>query len=167
MQFSKGLSTMRVRIYKSEANILQRAVVNAIMTYTSTDLSASYLDVIKDHIYSDPEVSLSRRSTQTVMFAILRNYLSMIAPIVPLLSEEVWVHTPAILKKEVVSPTMLGWYKPEEKWNDQDLVKEFTQLELVHSAVRTNIEQAKATKYVAISRFWLVTNRRERIGDLR
>lgn len=116
------------------------------MTYTSAELSASYLDVIKDHIYSDPEDSLSRRSTQTVMFAILKNYLSMVAPIVPLLSEEVWVHTPAILKKEVESPMMLGWYKPEEKWNDPVLVKEFGQLELIHSVVKMKIEQAKVAK---------------------
>lgn len=146
MQFNKGLSTTRVRSHETETNIPQRAAVNSIMIYTSVDLSASYLDLVKDHIYCDPEGSLSRRSTQTVMFAILRNYLSMIAPIVPILSEEVWVHTPAILKKEVVSPTMLGWYKPEEKWNDQVLVKDFGQLEMIHSAVRMNIEQARAAK---------------------
>lgn len=146
MQFSKGQFTIRVRIYEPETDIPQRAVVNSIMVYTSVDLSASYLDLVKDHIYCDPEGSLSRRSTQTVMFAILRNYLSMIAPIVPILSEEVWVHTPTILKKEVVSPTMLGWYRPEEKWNNRGLVKDFGQLELVYSAVKMNIEQAKTAK---------------------
>lgn len=146
MQFNKGLSTTRVRTHETETNMLQRTVVNSIMVYTLVDLSASYLDLVKDHVYCDPEGSLSRRSTQTVMFAILRNYLSMIAPIVPILSEEVWVHTPAILKKEVVSPTMLGWYKPEEKWNNRGLVEDFGQLELVHSAVKMNIEQAKTAK---------------------
>lgn len=146
MEFSKGLSTIRVRTYELETNIPQRAVVSTIMNYTSVDLSSFYMDLVKDHMYSDPEDSHSRRSTQTVMFAILQNYFSMVGPIVPLLCEEVWVHTPAILKKEIESPMMLGWYKPEEKWNDQVLVKEFGQLELIHSAVRMKIEEAKVAK---------------------
>lgn len=102
--------------------------------------------MIKDRIYSDPANSLSRRSAQTVMYHILRNYLSMLAPIVPLLTEEVWAHTPAAVTRGAVSPSRLGWYRPEERWNDKELVADFALLEEVHAVVRAGIERARAAR---------------------
>lgn len=118
--------------------------VTAIMNYTTLDLSAFYLDVIKDRIYSDPITSLSRRSAQTVMYHILRSYLSMLAPVVPLLTEEIWENTPTAAKAEAVSPSRLGWYKPEEKWNNEALVSQFEVLEGLHKIVRAGVENGKA-----------------------
>lgn len=40
------------------------------MTYTSTNLSAFYLDVTKDSLYSDPMGSQRRRGIQTVMYYV-------------------------------------------------------------------------------------------------
>ncbi|RPB11360.1 isoleucyl-tRNA synthetase [Morchella conica CCBAS932] len=125
--------------------------VNAITNYTTLDLSAFYLDVIKDRIYSDPAHSLSRRSAQTVMHHILRNYVSMLAPIVPLLTEEVWAHTPAAVTRGAVSPSRLGWYRPDERWNDGELVAHFALLEEVHAVVRVGIERARTAHLFIVS----------------
>lgn len=127
---------------RQKLTLLKLAVVNTIGLYT-VDLSASYLDTVKDRAYSDPMNSLSRRSAQTVLYYLLMNYLSMISPIVPLLAEELWVFTPENLKKEVVSPIMLGWYQPKEQWNNKELVEEFWHLDIIGSAVKKNIEKAK------------------------
>ncbi|KAL7274888.1 isoleucine-tRNA ligase [Rhizina undulata] len=126
-------------------------VVNAITTYTNTDLSAFYLDVIKDRAYCDPVDSLSRRSIQTVMYHIFRNYLSMLAPIVPLLTEEIWSHTPQVVTKDCPSPSRLGWYTPEETWNNNELRTDLEGLFEIHSGVKLGIEKAKSEQQVKVN----------------
>lgn len=68
----------------------------------------------------------------------------MLAPIVPLLTEEVWVHAPAVVTKEIISPSRLGWYIPEERWNDTTIIQNFGQLNMVHLIVKANIEKARS-----------------------
>ncbi|KAI5844589.1 tRNA synthetases class I-domain-containing protein [Morchella snyderi] len=126
-------------------------VVNTITAYTNLDLSAFYLDVIKDRLYSDPARSLSRRSAQTVLSHVLRNYLSMLAPLVPLLTEEVWAHTPAAVTRGAASPSRLGWYRPEERWADAALVADFALIEEVHAGVRAGVERAKAAQNLKVN----------------
>jgi isoleucyl-tRNA synthetase len=54
------------------------------------ELSALYIDVLKDRIYCDAKSSLRRRSSQTVIYYILQGLLKHSAPIVPFTSEEAW-----------------------------------------------------------------------------
>lgn len=74
------------------------------------------------------------------------NYLSMLAPIVPIMTEEIWNHTPEIITKGLVSPVILGWYKYEEEWDDKALVEDFGQLEMLSSAVKASIERARNSR---------------------
>lgn len=113
--------------------------VSLLTTYTNVDLSAYYLDIVKDRLYSDMQRSLSRRAAQTTCVHILRNYLSLISPLVPLLAEETWEHAPAQLREARSDQ----WFLPEAEWDNPRLVEDFAQLEKVRDAVKLGIEQAK------------------------
>lgn len=65
-------------------------VVAAINTHVNSVLSAIYFDVSKDCLYTDKVDSLRRRSIQTVLNEIMKTYLALLAPIQPLLTQEVW-----------------------------------------------------------------------------
>ncbi|EMG48637.1 ISM1 Isoleucine--tRNA ligase [Candida maltosa Xu316] len=65
-------------------------VVSSINTHVNSILSAIYFDVSKDCLYTDSVDSIRRRSIQTVLNEIMKTYLKILAPIQPLLTQEVW-----------------------------------------------------------------------------
>ena len=67
---------------------------HAIYDYIVTDLSAIYLDVLKDRLYSDAPKSLARRGAQTALCNILEALVRMLAPILTFTCDEVWEHYP-------------------------------------------------------------------------
>ncbi|MFA5074846.1 MAG: isoleucine--tRNA ligase [Candidatus Babeliales bacterium] len=64
-------------------------VVQAINNYCANDLSALYLDIIKDRLYIEKADGILRRSAQTVMYNILDSITRLMAPVLSFLAEEV------------------------------------------------------------------------------
>ncbi len=73
------------------------AVYRTIYEYVG-ELSGVYLDVLKDRLYADAAASLSRRSAQTVLSAILGVLVRVLAPILSFTCEEVWQFMPDSLR---------------------------------------------------------------------
>ncbi|KAI9877561.1 MAG: isoleucine-tRNA ligase [Pleopsidium flavum] len=74
--------------------------VNAINKWVNNDLSAFYIETVKDRLYADRPEGRSRRAVQTVLYHIFRHLQGMLAPITPLLIEETWDYTPQALKNK-------------------------------------------------------------------
>ncbi|KAA8909861.1 tRNA synthetases class I-domain-containing protein [Sphaerosporella brunnea] len=127
--------------------------VTILAQYTSTDLSAFYLDVIKDRIYSDAVQNPERRSAQSTSSYILRNYVSLLSPFIPLLTQEVWAHAPQALLKVVPSDErdMLTFFTPPEEWANPSLDRDFAVLDKLHNAVKLGFERAKAAGRVKVN----------------
>ena len=66
-------------------------VLNKLMT---VDLSAFYVNVTKDRMYTMGPNSLPRRSSQTAMFHICDGLARLLAPILPVMADELWKHLP-------------------------------------------------------------------------
>ncbi|MBS5050455.1 MAG: class I tRNA ligase family protein, partial [Desulfovibrionaceae bacterium] len=64
----------------------------------ATDLSAFYLDVLKDRLYSSLPDSRERRSAQTALYEILLLVLRDMAPVLSFTAEEVFRYIPEALK---------------------------------------------------------------------
>ena len=69
-------------------------VYHAVHNYCTVDLSAFYLDILKDRLYTAPPDSGERRSAQTVLYRILTVLLKLMAPILSFTAEEAWAHLP-------------------------------------------------------------------------
>jgi len=65
-------------------------VVHAVYHYCVLDLSAFYLDALKDRLYTEAPTQRPRRSAQTVLYAILVSLVKALAPILALTADEVW-----------------------------------------------------------------------------
>jgi isoleucyl-tRNA synthetase len=85
------------------------AVYRHIYEYCVTDLSAFYLDVLKDRLYADGADSLERRSAQTVLAQVAAAMVRLVAPILTFTSEEVWTALPEPLRGGADSVQLAGW----------------------------------------------------------
>jgi len=62
----------------------------ALYNFCSVDMSAFYLDILKDRLYTHATRSVSRRSAQTALWHILDALTRLIAPLLSFTSEEVF-----------------------------------------------------------------------------
>jgi isoleucyl-tRNA synthetase len=75
-------------------------IYHSLYNYCTLDLSAFYLDVLKDRLYTSPAASIERRSAQTVLHILLDASTRLMAPILPFTSEEIWQYLPLRKGKE-------------------------------------------------------------------
>ena len=68
----------------------------ALNEFTNADLSALYLDVVKDRLYTFAPKSAARRSAQTAMWRIAEAMTRLIAPILSFTADEVWQYLPKV-----------------------------------------------------------------------
>jgi isoleucyl-tRNA synthetase len=69
-------------------------VYHRVLDFVSVDLSALYVDVMKDTMYCDAPKSFERRSAQTAMFHILRGLIAALAPILSFTADEAYEAMP-------------------------------------------------------------------------
>jgi len=73
---------------------------HALNEYVNSDLSALYLDVVKDRLYTLAPNAPARRSAQTALWRIAEAITRLIAPILSFTADEVWKLLPAVASRE-------------------------------------------------------------------
>jgi isoleucyl-tRNA synthetase len=74
-------------------------VYHALNEFAAADLSAFYMDLIKDRMYTFAAHSPARRSAQTVLWKIAEALVRLVAPLVSFTADEVWQHLPAVASR--------------------------------------------------------------------
>ncbi len=69
-----------------------RKVFNAINQFCTADLSANYIDVLKDRMYCDSADSPRRKASQAAMYEIFDSISRLLAPILAFTADEAWEH---------------------------------------------------------------------------
>ncbi|MEC7640825.1 MAG: isoleucine--tRNA ligase [Nitrospinota bacterium] len=67
---------------------------HSFYNFCSVDLSAFYLDIIKDRIYTYPRNSTDRRAAQTTLYKLLDGMVRLMAPILSFTAVEIWAFFP-------------------------------------------------------------------------
>ncbi len=78
-------------------------VFHSLHNLCAADLSAFYLDVLKDRLYASAPGDHARRSAQTALYRILLLLVRDMAPIMSFTAEEVYRHIPAALHPEAAT----------------------------------------------------------------
>ena len=73
---------------------------HALNEFVNTDLSALYLDVLKDRLYTFAPNHPGRRSAQTALWRIAETLTRLIAPILSFTADEVWALLPKLETRE-------------------------------------------------------------------
>lgn len=69
-------------------------VFHTLNNFCSVDLSALYLDIVKDRLYCEGAASQKRKAAQTALYKILDVLVHLMAPILSFTAEEIWEHLP-------------------------------------------------------------------------
>jgi len=118
--------------------------VNALVT---VDLSAFYLDVSKDVLYTFAPQSPERRSAQTALFRIADGLARLVAPILPMTADEIWRHLPGEREESV----HLALFPEVDDLADGALVGEWTRLIRLRETVNVETEKLRQQKVVGTS----------------
>lgn len=86
------LSSLHEKVMQAYEKYHLAGVVHSLNNYCTNDLSAVYLDILKDRLYVEKADSLQRRSAQTVMYHILHALTQLMAPILSFTAEDLADH---------------------------------------------------------------------------
>jgi isoleucyl-tRNA synthetase len=121
---------------------------HAVNGFCTVEMSAFYLDILKDRVYTSKTSSAARRSAQTVMYTILDSLVRMVAPVLSFTADEVWAELPG--KREAsVHLAEFPALNPEAK-NDL-LAQRWEKIMKVRSEVSKALELARVKKVVGHS----------------
>ena len=87
-----------------------------VHSFCAGDLSAFYLNVIKDRLYTSIPGSPARRAAQTAMWHILQALVRIMAPVLTFTAEEVWQQCRRMDESLVPSVQMADWPQCPVKW---------------------------------------------------
>ena len=125
-------------------------IYHAIHNFCVVDLSAFYLDVLKDRLYVSAAGSRKRRSAQTALFEITVSLLRLMAPILVFTAEEVWQHLPAFPGK-AASVHLTPLPEPVAAYEDEALEEWWARVLEVRGEVNRALELARIDKVVGHS----------------
>lgn len=121
-----------------------------IHNFCSVDMSAFYLDISKDRLYTAYKDALERRSAQTAFQQILLTLVRLIAPITVFTSEEVWAEINH--KDEKVNSIHLAkWPTVVKDWLDYELSKRWEKIIQVRTETARVLERLRASRLIGNS----------------
>ena len=119
--------------------------INRLLT---VDLSAFYIDVSKDALYTLAARAPARRSAQTAMYILVDGLTRLLAPLLPVTADELWRHLPG---RRPDSVHLADFPAGTEALADPELQERWRRLRGVRDTVNIKIEQLRQQKIVGTS----------------
>jgi isoleucyl-tRNA synthetase len=140
-------------VKKGYAQFQFRQVVHEIDYFCSTDMSATYLDILKDRLYTFPANSPLRRGSQTVLFEIVTALAKLMAPILSFTAEEIWQVLPESKQNgsKLGSVHLAEFPEAPTVFPDPDLHTTWDYLFQVRKVVQGALEKKRRDKVIGSS----------------
>ncbi|MGE5850006.1 MAG: isoleucine--tRNA ligase, partial [Candidatus Methylomirabilota bacterium] len=119
---------------------------HSLHNFCAVDLSAFYLDVLKDRVYTSGQKSRLRRSAQTAMYEVLVSLVKLMAPVLSFTAEEIWQYLRMPDKPGSVHLT--GFPEVRTDLLDDGLAQEWERLLGVRDEVLRALETARKEKRI-------------------
>jgi len=126
------------------------AAYHALYNYCTLDLSAFYLDVLKDRLYTSPARSRARRSAQSALNIILDTLTRLMAPILVFMAEEVWAHMPK-MRGMPASVHLAPLPEVNDSLIDHGLAERWESILTLRGEVSKAMEEARGQKKIGHS----------------
>jgi len=120
-------------------------VVHSVHNFCAVDLSAQYLDVIKDRLYTSAPDDPRRRAAQTAGYDIFQALARLMAPILTFTAEEAWRYAPGPRSESV---HLERFPEVPLEWVDDTLKRDWDRLLEVRREVAKALETARAQKLI-------------------
>ena len=140
------------KIRKAYDNFEFHRAYHALNEFVNTDLSALYLDVLKDRLYTFAPNHHARRSAQTALWRIAEALTRLIAPILSFTADEVWPLLPKVEGRETsVHLALFPDLAEIVPGNEAELEAEWETLLAVREQVLAKLEVLRAEKTIGKS----------------
>ncbi len=123
-------------------------VYHALNNFFAVDLSATYLDILKDRLYTWKPNGNARKSSQTVFYHLVESLCGLMAPITSFLSDEVYGFLPHTKTQSIFE---LGFPKVDAKLENPNLLADFEVLLEVRALVSKELEELRRQKVIGSS----------------
>jgi len=120
-------------------------VFHAVHNFCAVDLSAQYLDIIKDRLYTSAADDPRRRAAQTTCHDIFSALARLMAPILTFTAEEAWRHAPGVKGESV---HLERFPEVPREWLDDTLAREWARLLEVRREVAKALETARTQSLI-------------------
>ena len=145
--FAERLAARVARMRRDYEAFAFHRVLDALLDVCTVDLSAVFLDVAKDRLYTLAPGDPARRSAQTVLWQALHDLAIAAAPALVFTAEEVWQSHPGLLARGE-SVHLASWAEPARGHGD-GTDDDWSFLLGIRDAVNSAIEPLRAAKTLA------------------
>jgi isoleucyl-tRNA synthetase len=149
------------RILRAYAEYDYGAIFQALNGFATVDLSAFYVDVSKDRLYTFAARSRERRAAQTAMYVMADGLTRLMAPILSFTADELWRFLPGPRvgagpsrsdgRDESVHLALFPGKGDLDAWTDPELLARWTKLTDLRERVLAHIEPLRKNKEIGSS----------------
>lgn len=144
------LEQVKQKVAKAYEEYEYHQLFHAVHNFCAVDLSAIYLDILKDRLYASLPGSKERLAAQTAIYEILATLVPMISPVLAFTCEEVWQYMP---KKPGApqSVQLAAWPETKPQYLDTALEEKWDHILAMRSELTKALETARRTKVIGHS----------------
>jgi len=137
------------RVEKAYDDFEFHVVFHTLHNFCAVDMSAFYLDILKDRLYTAKTKSVERRSGQTTMHAILSSMVRLMAPVLSFTADEVWSY---MKESSVAKSVFLAPFPAvEQKYLDPVLAERWDRILAVRGEAAKVLEALRRDKKIGHS----------------
>ncbi|MBX7147797.1 isoleucine--tRNA ligase [bacterium] len=140
-------ATVAEKMEKAYDDYEFHVVHHSLNKFFTVELSALYLDILKDRLYCDRAGGALRRSAQSTMYDILRLVLPLMAPILSFTSEEIWGFMPKT-KTDASSIFLVDKLAINEEWKNKEITERWERIGRIRDEVLKVLEEARKKKEI-------------------
>ncbi|NLY51111.1 MAG: isoleucine--tRNA ligase [Firmicutes bacterium] len=145
-----ALARLTEKVTAAYENYEYHHLYHALHNFCAIDMSAFYLDVIKDRLYCSTPTARERRAAQTVLYEVLTTLVRLMAPVLTFTAEEIWEYVPDDGTKEK-SVQLTAWPEVKSEYLDVELESRWEQLLAVRAGVAKALEAARQEGLIGTS----------------
>jgi isoleucyl-tRNA synthetase len=139
------LARLIARVTRAYEDYQFHTVFHAVHNFCAVDLSAQYLDIVKDRLYTSAAADPRRRAAQTVCHDLFTALARLMAPILTFTAEEAWRYAPGPRAQSV---HLERFPEAPREWLDDALKQQWDRLLEVRREVAKALETARAQKLI-------------------
>ncbi len=139
------------KVIRAYADFEFHIVFHGLHQFCGVTMSAFYLDIIKDRLYTASPDSVERKAAQTVLYDILAGLLCIMAPVMNFTAAEAWEHLPQAgdgEPRKAHEVFLQEFPKENEEAIDPALDKKWSRLLEVRSEITKALEGARRDKII-------------------
>jgi len=147
------LEELKSKVRRAYEDFEFHTIFHALNNFCSVDLSAVYLDILKDRLYTFRADSPLRRGSQTVLYEIVLAITKLMAPVLSFTAEEIWrsLATQMAGNLDVNSVHLSQFPNACPQWQDVALAQRWERLLSYRTLVQGVLEVSRRDKVIGSS----------------